>query len=143
MSGAILFISNMFRIPWGGSEELWTRAALRLAKEGVPVAASVQGWPKLDERIHELSRAGVDVRPRPIKPSVVALARRYLFGPKTQIVLDIERSFGRVSPALVVISNAYGDQPIEIAEMCIAKGWPFVILTHSSSPDWWPSAENA
>jgi glycosyltransferase involved in cell wall biosynthesis len=142
MSGTILFISNMFRIPWGGSEELWTRAAARLNGQGVPVAASVQGWPELDQRIMQLSRAGVDVRPRPVKPSVIALARRYMFG-KPQIVLDIERSFGNAAPALVVISNAYGNPPIELAELCITKGWHFVILTHSSSPDWWPSGEAA
>jgi len=139
----ILFISNMFRIPWGGSEELWTRTAAVLAKQGVVVEASVCGWPQLDRRICELSQAGVNVRPRPIKPSLITLARRHLLSQKTQIVFDIERSFGRTSPALVAISNAYGDQPIEIGEMCITKGWPFIILTHSSLPDWWPSGETA
>jgi glycosyltransferase involved in cell wall biosynthesis len=142
MSRTILFISNMFRIPWGGSEELWTRAAGFLSRKGVSVAASVQGWPQLDRRIVELSRAGVDVRPRPVKPSLIALARRYMLG-RAQIVLDIERSFGDGSPALVVISNAYGTPPTEIAELCVAKRWRFAILTHSSSPDWWPSGEVA
>jgi len=65
-----------------------------------------------------------------------------MFG-KPQIVLDIERSFGNAAPALVVISNAYGNPPIDLAELCIAKGWHFAILTHSSSPDWWPSGEAA
>jgi glycosyltransferase involved in cell wall biosynthesis len=142
MSETILFISNMFRIPWGGSEELWTRTAALLAKQGVPVGASVQGWPQLDRRIIELSRAGVNLRPRPVKPSLISLVRRYLLG-KAQIVIDIERSFGNASPALVVISNAYGAPPIEIAELCITKGWRFAILTHSSLPDWWPSGEVA
>jgi len=142
MSETILFISNMFRIPWGGSEELWTRTAALLARQGVSVAASVQGWPQLDRRINELSRVGVDVRPRPVKPSLITLARRYMLG-QAQIVFDIERTFGNASPALVVISNAYGTPPIEIAEMCIARGWRFAILTHSSLPDWWPSGEVA
>jgi glycosyltransferase involved in cell wall biosynthesis len=139
---AILFISNMFRIPWGGSEELWTRTARLLVTQGVSVAASVQGWPKLDRRIFELSRIGVDLRLRPIKSSIISLGLRYISG-KAQIVYDIERSFGGASPAIVAISNAYGTPPIEIAEMCIAKGWPFVILTHSSLPDWWPPSEVA
>src|ERR1700719_68731 len=130
MSETIFFISNMFRIPWGGSEELWTRTAVLLAKQGVPVAASVQGWPQLDSRIIETSRAGVDLRLRPSKSSIASLARRYMSG-KEKVVYDIERSFGNASPALVVISNAYGTPPTEIAEMCIARGWPFVILTHS------------
>jgi glycosyltransferase involved in cell wall biosynthesis len=33
--------------------------------------------------------------------------------------------------------------PLEIAETCIARGWPFAIVTHSSSPNWWPSGELA
>jgi glycosyltransferase involved in cell wall biosynthesis len=142
MQKTILFISNMFRIPWGGSEELWTRTAVLLAKQGVPVAASVQGWPQLDQRIIELARAGVDLRLRPIKSSIITLARRYISG-KAKIVCDIERSFGNASPALVIISNAYGTPPIEIAEMCIARKWPFAIVTHSSLPEWWPSSEVA
>src|ERR1700722_17312710 len=142
MSRTILFISNMFRIPWGGSEELWARTAILLAKACVPVAASVQGWPQLDQRIIELSRAGVDLRLRPTKSSIVNLGRQYMTG-KARIVLDIERSFGNASPALVVISNAYGTPPIEIAEMCIARRWPFAILTHSCLPEWWPSGEVA
>jgi glycosyltransferase involved in cell wall biosynthesis len=129
---------------------LWTRTAALLAKQGVPVAASVQGWPQLDRRIDELSRLGVDVRPRPIKPSLATLARRYIFGPpsrrylgQAQVAFDVERSFGRTSPALVVISNASNTPPLEIAETCIAKGWPFAIVTHSSQPSWWPSGELA
>jgi glycosyltransferase involved in cell wall biosynthesis len=142
MPETILFISNMFRIPWGGSEELWTRTAAVLAKQGIQVAASVQGWPQLDRRIIELSRAGVDVRARPFKSSIVGLARRYFSG-KTKVVSDVEISFGKAAPTLVVISNAYGMPPIEIAELCIAKGWPFAIVTHSSLPDWWPPGEVA
>jgi glycosyltransferase involved in cell wall biosynthesis len=146
----ILFVSNMSGDPWGGSEELWTRTAALLARQGVPVAASVQGWPKLDRRIEELSRVGVDVRPRPVKPSLVTLARRFIFGSaarryfgQAQIAYDVERSFGGTSPGLVVISNASNTQPLEIAETCIARGWPFAIVTHASRPNWWPSGELA
>jgi glycosyltransferase involved in cell wall biosynthesis len=142
MQKTILFISNMTSSPWGGSEELWTRTALRLAKQGVSVAASIKGWPQFDRRISELSRAGVDVRPRPLRPSLIALARRYMIG-QGQIAFDIERSFGRTSPGLVVISNAFGVPPIEIIETCIARSWPFAVVTHSSLPDWWPSGELA
>jgi glycosyltransferase involved in cell wall biosynthesis len=144
MQKPILFISNMNGDPWGGSEELWTRTANLLAKKGLPVAASVTGWPQLDRRISELSRIGVDVRPRPIKPSVIARARRYITG-QAQIAFDIERSFGTSSPSLVMISNAFGVTmaPIEIIEVCVRRGWPFAILSHSSLPDWWPSDELA
>jgi len=143
MHKVILFISNNFTNPWGASEELWARAAVSLAKRhGVPVAVSAQDWPELAPQIIELAQVGADLRPRPIKPSLIALARRYRSG-KTQIVYDVERSFRRTSPSLVVISNAYGTPPIELAEMCIDKNWPFAILTHSNTLNWFPSGRVA
>src|SRR5437764_420839 len=43
----IVFISTMVLYRWGGSEELWSRAALDLAGRGVPVAASIAAWSPL------------------------------------------------------------------------------------------------
>jgi glycosyltransferase involved in cell wall biosynthesis len=134
----ILFISTMTGDPWGGSEELWSRAAALLVKQRVPVGASVHGWPQFDRRIAELSRAGVDVRPRPFKSSLFAVARRYI-SKEAKITFDIERSFGHASPSLVVISEGWAFPPVELVEMCVAKGWPFVIVAHMVSSTWWPS----
>jgi glycosyltransferase involved in cell wall biosynthesis len=129
--------------PFGGSEELWTRTAALLAKQGMLVAASVHGWPQLDRRIRELAQAGVDLRPRPVKPSLIGRARRYMSG-KAQMTFDIEQSFGNTSPSLVVISNgSVTSVEIELLEMCIARGWPFAILAHSNFSGWWPSDEMA
>ena len=127
---------------FGGSEELWTRTAVLLAKQGISVAASVHGWPRLDPRIIGLSQSRVDLRPRPVKRSLAARARRHLSG-KAQIVFDIEQSFGRTSPSLVVISDGMLIPPVELGAMCIRKGWPFAILTHSALPGWWASDEFA
>jgi glycosyltransferase involved in cell wall biosynthesis len=142
MPKTILFISNMSGDPWGGSEELWTRTARLLAEQGVPVAASVHGWPQLHRQISELSQAGVDLRQRPVKSSLVGRARRYMSG-KAKIAIDVERSFGQLSPGLVVISNAFGIPPIEIIETCITRNWPFTVVTHSGLPIWWPPDELA
>jgi glycosyltransferase involved in cell wall biosynthesis len=125
-------------VPWGGSEELWTRTATLLAKQGVPVAASVHGWPQLDRRVLELSRVGVDLRPRPIGPSILTAGLRYLSG-RSIIAMDIDRAFGRASPRLVVISNGAIFPPIELAEMCVAKGWPFATVAHTNVASFWPS----
>jgi glycosyltransferase involved in cell wall biosynthesis len=106
------------------------------------VAASVQGWPQFDRRIIELSRVGVDLRPRPAKPSLIGLARRYMSG-KGQLAVDFEQSFGNLSPSLIVISEGSAFPPIDLAEMCVARGWPFAVVAHCNFEGWWPSDELA
>ena len=128
--------------PWGGSEELWTRAAVFLAKQGLPVAASVQGWPQLAPQISGLAHAGVDLRPRPFNPSILRRARRHASG-KSAIAFDIEQAFGNKSPSLVVLSTGHFVPYVELVELCIAKGWPFVTIAHCNSASWWISDELA
>lgn len=136
LSGTIWFISTMDTDPWGGSEELWTRTATLLARQGIPVAASVHGWPVLDRRITALSRAGIDLHPRPIKPSIAQRVRRSVRG-QAPMVFDIERAVGKTSVALVVMSTGYFVPPIELVEMCLARNWPFVTLARCNSTSWW------
>jgi glycosyltransferase involved in cell wall biosynthesis len=138
----ILFISTLAGGWFGGSEELWTRTADLLAKQGVAVAASFQGWTTpLDRRISDLSRVGVDLRPRPAKPSLLGLARRYMTG-KAQVTVDIEQSLGNFTPSLVVISDGGAFPPIDLVEMCVARGWPFAIVGHGNF-GYWPPDELA
>jgi len=137
----ILFVSTM-EAPWGGSEELWSRTALRLVEQGIPVIASVHGCPRLDRRIIDLSNAGVDVRPRPIKPSLIAAARYRVFG-KAYIVREVEKALGRISPSLIIISEGGAFPPIELLEWCVAKRCPFAAVMQANFEDWWPMDEVA
>jgi glycosyltransferase involved in cell wall biosynthesis len=59
------------------------------------------------------------------------------------IALDIERTFGNASPSLVAISNPGLLPPIDVAEICVAKKWPFVTLANLNSPYEWPTDEMA
>lgn len=47
--------------PWGGSEELWSRAALRLLREGHVVRAAVKRWPTPVARVQDLVNQGIPV----------------------------------------------------------------------------------
>ncbi len=132
----------MYGSPWGGSEELWSQTALRLSKQGISVAASVHGWPKLHARLLSLSQAGIIVRPRPINPSFATSALRYISG-KPRIVLDLEMAFGGALPRLAVMSDGGPLPPIELVEMCIAKGWPFATVGHANSESLWFSDDVA
>jgi hypothetical protein len=40
------FISLLTRLPWSGSEELWTQTAMVLKENGRDVSASVKWWPE-------------------------------------------------------------------------------------------------
>jgi hypothetical protein len=47
--------------PWGGSEELWSRAALRLLREGHVFRAAVKRWPTPVARVQDLVNQGIPV----------------------------------------------------------------------------------
>jgi glycosyltransferase involved in cell wall biosynthesis len=55
----IAFVSLMRILPWGGSEELWFRAAKLAVKNGHSVSTLTQRWSEIPSRILELSAIGV------------------------------------------------------------------------------------
>lgn len=59
------FISLLEAAPWGGSEELWSRTALRLLAAGAYVAVSVPDWSPEPPPIARLRAAGAEVFKRP------------------------------------------------------------------------------
>lgn len=135
----ILFVSTMAGTPWGGSEELWSQTALRLSEQGVSVAASVHGWPQADQRVLDLSKHGIVVKPRP-KRTLFSDAQRALSA-KPQIVRDVVKAFGDFAPDLVLISDGSPFPPIELVELCIEKRWPFATVMHANFEAFWPTDE--
>ena len=74
----LLFFSSMGGSPWGGSEELWHRAALAAFHDGHTVAVSVFDFGALVPQVEELRTKGATIISRPRRPSRIAelLARR-------------------------------------------------------------------
>lgn len=62
---SILFVSSMNGGPWGGSEALWSRAAIRLAREGHRVGCAAFDWPEKAAFWQELRGAGCELFPLP------------------------------------------------------------------------------
>lgn len=94
-----LFISTNDAVPWGGSEELWSGAAVRLAQEGHHVTASVWDHAAEPAPLRRLRSAGVQLHKR--------FERR------------IHR--GRIGQAWAVL--AYGAPPVsESNEMALLQG---------------------
>ena len=136
----ILFLST--NLEWGGSEELWSRTALKLAMEGRDVIAVVRTSLLAQKRVLELQESGACVLSYPLPVTLWRRARRKLSG-KTWSVLDLEKLLPLGRPALVVTSDGSALPPIDIAEMFVTKKWPFVSIGHNNSELWWPSDELA
>src|SRR5881227_537077 len=102
----ILFISTMDSAPWGGSEELWSQAALGLATGGFSVAASVIHWCPLDARIQMLRERGITISTRRQHPSLWDRARGKVTGArKGAVAAAVEKLLNGDRPQLVVHSS--------------------------------------
>jgi glycosyltransferase involved in cell wall biosynthesis len=54
----LVFISTLYNPPWGGSEALWSSAAMRALEEGHQVSVFVSEREKLESPLERLERAG-------------------------------------------------------------------------------------
>jgi glycosyltransferase involved in cell wall biosynthesis len=139
----IVFFSTQEGDPWGGSEELWSRTAVSLAREGFPVAASVREWSPPHQRVLNLMEHGIEVWFRP-SPSLWKRARRRLTAPRWSLAaLELRRCVGEKPPGLVVISDGAALPPVDLLELCIAERWPFVTIGQANSEGYWPVDEYA
>lgn len=142
MQKSIAFTSTMANDPWGGSEELWSQAALNLVVRGVSVAASVHGWVPPHQRLLNLLQAGVRVQQRSMRQSIWMRAWRIATSSKKGgLALDIEKFLAANRPALVILSDGGPLPPIELVELCVRKRLPFVTVGQANSESWWPDDE--
>src|SRR5436190_14836180 len=135
-SADILFISTMDSEPWGGSEELWSRAALNLASDGLAVAASVVKWSPLHPRVRELAQRGIRLSTRPRDPSLWHRARAKIVG--SQPTLETVKTFiAAVNPKLVVHSSGTALPYADLIELCVSQKIPFVTIGQANHDGWW------
>jgi glycosyltransferase involved in cell wall biosynthesis len=134
----IAFISTMEAVPWGGSEELWSRTALKLVAEGFRVSASVIDWSPLHKRVLNLMEAGVDVWLRPARYSIWDRAwSRITSRGQSVTAREVERLLSAKPAALVVLSSGGPFPAVELPELCIARRLPFVTIGQANSEGWW------
>jgi glycosyltransferase involved in cell wall biosynthesis len=148
----ILFVSSINDAPWGATEELWSRAAVNLAREGFVVSASISGWsPSLAQRgyanaeqtfhrqVSNLTERGIDVRPRLTPYPLKKRVWRALTAPqKSPTTLEVERLIAASSPDFAVISDGAPFPPLDLLEMCASRHLPFAIIVHCNQYFWWP-----
>jgi glycosyltransferase involved in cell wall biosynthesis len=158
----IIFASEITSEPWGGSEELWSRAALDLASQGIPVSASIAEWSPIHPRVRDLRAGGVELWVRPGLYSWQRDFSRWLISAvnrATTAAICLSRgqfgvrklltwrqgktpfSFARLvsarPPALAVLNSIGALPPIDLVEFCAANNVPFVTIGQANWEGEW------
>lgn len=138
-----LFISS--NASWGGSEELWSSAAERLAVSGHVVAARVS-YDKTDgPRLNRLSALGCSVRGGRLAGNRLSrshsLAGRVLRGLRRLAHIGQFRFLVRQARKqdLIVISQGGNHDGTYLASICLRMGLPYVLISQKATEMYWPT----
>ena len=134
------FVSTMTGLPWGGSEALWSRAAIELLRRGHEVAFNSPKWPTAAVPLQRLVEMGAVPHFR----SRERLGRSVLRALKVLRVgqLKFVRWLRKTNPDLVVISFSYhGDDP-QIANTCRLLGIRYAVVLQAAGPFTWLPARS-
>jgi len=128
------FVSTMMGYPWGGSEELWSQAALKLRREGHDVQATVAYYPDLSGKVMALAKEGIKIGTYPWRPR--GLVNRIM----NKLARRRRRAYSRVTrfkPDLVVISQGHNAGGLDWARVCRQASIPYVFIVQSNSEHFW------
>jgi glycosyltransferase involved in cell wall biosynthesis len=134
------FISSMSVAPWGGSEELWSRTALRLRAGGHQIAASVCWWPCLSLRIEELRGQGAELffRKPWVQSTLLTRAWRRIKRPMERLPAEFAW-LRKYSPDLTIISQGGNADGLAWMRFCKEAGMPYIVVCQCNTEAWWPS----
>lgn len=120
--------------PWGGSEELWSQAAIQLKRAGQEVQASVEYRPRLSDKFTALAQHGIVLDTHP--SYLIGFPRRVW----NKISLNKRRIYSRLrrfKPDLVIISQGHNSGGFEWAKVCREAAIPYVIIVQCNGEFWW------
>ena len=134
----LVFISTMEGNPWGGSEELWSQAALVLRADSHYVSASVShsiGGPVLTR----LQQSGVNVHSRRPGPGLLERAwGKVVRRPWGQLSRDETAWLNEQRADLVCISQGGIADGLSWMLHCRRSGIPYAPIVHSNAEWLWP-----
>lgn len=125
--------------PAGGSEDLWSRTAIKLSNEGHKIRFCVKFWSSPGNHIIALQQAGAEGYFRQMGVDYASRIRRKLTG-SSPISAAIQ-SLNSDHPDLVVISQGGLTDGLEFAEKCAEMSVPYTILYQANSETFWPVDE--
>lgn len=137
----IAFVSSNDQ--WGGSEELWSLAALALARRGHRLAVFKSRLDRAHPRIRALLALGctvADLRgPRLMPGKLLSLAG--LFWPVARRMIQVRLWFALRAPRpeLVVISQGLNYDGWLAARACRRLNLPYVMLSQKADDLYWPT----
>lgn len=127
---------------WGGSEELWSRTALRLARAGTGVSAYKRYIHRAEAVTAALKSAGChvvdlhgqDSLPRKLRSLISTIWPIY----RVLQEFRFKREFRRRPPALAVISQGLNYDGWHLAATCRKLGVPYILISQKASDLYWP-----
>ncbi|HEX5472087.1 MAG TPA: glycosyltransferase family 4 protein [Lacipirellulaceae bacterium] len=131
----IAFFSTMAGLPWGGSEELWSRAAAELLERGHQVAFNCVQWPTPASQLQRLMDGGATAHFRSRRRMGRTL--RQTLQALRLVRLKHMPWLRKCRPDFVVISFACHTDDPQIAITCRALGIPYAILLQAAGPHNW------
>jgi glycosyltransferase involved in cell wall biosynthesis len=134
----VAFISTNEFAPWGGSEELWSQTAIRMANQGFTVIANIKGWNPEAKQIANFEQANCQVVRRWYSQNFTTRILRKLGLNKNSNFLD---SF---SPNFVVISQGFSSDGLLWMEECLSRNIPFAVIVQAASDtnSWLPHEQS-
>lgn len=137
----LLFISS--NATWGGSEELWSRTAAVLARDGHDVTVAKGDVPEQEPRIRALRALGVPIVDLRRLPLVPAGLLRFLTDMAWQLsypmqAVQLWRLLRRPAFDLVVLSMGGNLDGLFIGKRLLARGVPYVIISQKAAEVYWP-----
>jgi glycosyltransferase involved in cell wall biosynthesis len=128
---------------WGGSEELWSQAALRLARAGHNVSIYKQKIDRTQERVAELATARcaiTDLQGGRFLPRKARTALSLAWSVHRRIMeRRLASGFGRQRPELVVISQGLNYDGWFAGALCRRRRQPYLLISQKASDLYWPS----
>jgi glycosyltransferase involved in cell wall biosynthesis len=131
----IAFFSTMGGLPWGGSEELWSRAASVLLANGHQVAFNCFEWPSVAPPLQQLVEAGASPTFRSRRR--IGRTLRQTLEKLHLVRLKYMGWLQKCAPDFVVISfSCHTDEP-QIALTCQALGIRYAIVLQAAGTSSW------
>lgn len=139
----ILFVTTVGAI-WGGSEELWSQAAIRLVHQGHKVEASIGYYGKIHPKAQRLQKKGIllKFRQKKIKDAICLGLEKLGFSRQNSLVRNsYENHIDEAKSDIVIFSQAtcFGAYPLML--YCKKRNIPYCSISQLNTEYGWPSED--